>query len=1041
MWETPLPDAAKKISEIIAHAVEAERASIWLMNHTRSCIEQLDLFTVSTQQHQSGQRLLRSDYPKYFSALDFHRIINAGNAHSDPCTAEFSRHYLTPLNISSLLDGTIRVGGRVAGVICLEHIGPTRQWTEAEAQFAVSVADLFSQLIVRQETLRAKQRLDAVNAMQSAILNSANYTIISTDRNGIILTANAAAERMTGYSERELIGISTPELFHDQQEMITRAQQLSQELGYKIEPGFEVFVAKARSGIADERRWTFVRKDKSRLTVALSVTAIFDSRGEVEGFVGIAADTSATDALLLNDSRYKALIESAGDGIMITEGDIFVDCNSATLKIFACDRKQFIGQPPYLFSPEFQPDGRSSKESALEKIYAALEGTTQIFEWTHTRLDGSLFPAEVTLNKINDDSNTRLMAIVRDVSGRKKAEQQLELNSKEILQQNRNLQSIFQLSRSLSGLKDNQKIAAAAIASIEQLNSECRPTIALINKNIGSFFPPISTAGEASLIEISDCAHVRELFAVAETLEPEPIFITHSVNMDVKWTQIATAIGKRYPLNSLVFLPLVYGQQFLGFILICFDKKKTFSQGDRETFVSMSKTVAMAIANAWSFADITFRANHDALTQLANRTFLHIRFNTWLNNSEEYPEAAMMLIDLNRFKEINDALGHHTGDILLKIIAKKLTEIFQDHKNVLVARLGGDEFALLLLGSQEKRDKDFYALKVLEALADPIVIEELEMQLTASIGFSTFPEHGNNSHDLLRAADVAMYSAKKQGKSIAVYDPEHDSNTLERLQLITDLNNAIDNKQLVLHYQPKVEVESQQIIGFEALVRWQHPTQGLIYPDRFIPFAEVTDLVVSLTDTVLEMALAQQAGWKELGMNYSVAVNLSARNLIGSHLYKRLESLLKKYQTKPGELELEITETSLMIDPEHAEKLLQDISALGVKISIDDFGTGYSSLSYLRRLPIEALKIDRVFVTHLCNNPQDEVIVRSTIGLAHNLGLEVVAEGVEDQRTVELLTSLGCNQMQGYYLSRPLPWEKIEFSLKNNSFIHWSQNT
>jgi EAL domain-containing protein (putative c-di-GMP-specific phosphodiesterase class I) len=302
----------------------------------------------------------------------------------------------------------------------------------------------------------------------------------------------------------------------------------------------------------------------------------------------------------------------------------------------------------------------------------------------------------------------------------------------------------------------------------------------------------------------------------------------------------------------------------------------------------------------------------------------------------------------------------------------------------------------------------------------------MRLEIDASIGISLYPRDGKDGHALLRTADVAMYEAKIHGGGIAFYDVATDKHSPERLAIMAELGNAVRENQLLLHYQPKFDMRKQEINGFEALVRWQHPRLGLLYPERFIPFAEVSEVIFPLTHFVLQQALEQQQEWKAAGQHFTVAVNISARNLRDDRCADLIQGLLKKYDTQPGDLELEITETALMHDPEGAACRLERIAALGVKLSIDDFGTGFSSLGYLRRLPIHTLKIDRLFVEDMLVNEQDANIVRSTIGLAHNLNLEVIAEGVESAATQSLLGEMGCDLIQGYHLSRPMPWEDIK---------------
>jgi diguanylate cyclase (GGDEF)-like protein/PAS domain S-box-containing protein len=419
------------------------------------------------------------------------------------------------------------------------------------------------------------------------------------------------------------------------------------------------------------------------------------------------------------------------------------------------------------------------------------------------------------------------------------------------------------------------------------------------------------------------------------------------------------------------------------------------------------------------------QAHHDALTGLVNRALLHRDFPWLVGAAGGAGSAALLLMDLDRFKEINDTLGHHVGDTMLQQVAARLTATIAAAGGGLVCRLGGDEFALLLPGTADRPEPAAVAERVLAALRQPFVIGSLNLEIGASIGIALYPKDGADSHALLRSADVAMYLAKKNHAGIASYNADLDTNTPERLALITDLHQALSNDELLLYYQPKLDLASREVVGFEALVRWQHPRLGLLQPAAFVELAEMGELIHPLTLRVIELALLERQRWRAAGRSYTVAVNISARNLLDADFVSHVARLVDRYEVGAGELEFELTETALVHDPEGAVAILGEISALGVKLSIDDFGTGYSSLSYLRRMPLNALKIDRMFVRSLVDSANDLIIVRSTIGLAQNLGLKVIAEGVEDAAALQRLSELGCDQVQGYFISRPLPAEQI----------------
>jgi len=413
------------------------------------------------------------------------------------------------------------------------------------------------------------------------------------------------------------------------------------------------------------------------------------------------------------------------------------------------------------------------------------------------------------------------------------------------------------------------------------------------------------------------------------------------------------------------------------------------------------------------------QALHDGLTGLPNRTMLTDRLRHALQQSSRtFAPVALLMMDLDQFKEVNDALGHDHGDRLLIEMSRRLQRELPQADTV--ARLGGDEFAVLLTKEGNLEGARHVADQITAALEQPFHLGGISLQVNASIGIAVYPEHAVDAETLARRADVAMYTAKRTGGGAAVYSPEHDQSSVRRLALLGELRRAIAENELTLHYQPVIELATGVVHAVEALVRWEHPTHGLMPPAEFIELAEVSGLIQPLTRWVLEHAVDQIVAWRELDIRLRVAVNLSVRNLYDIELAPWLNTLLLDRGVDAGLLTLEITESELMDDPLYAMEVLGKLKALGVATSIDDFGTGYSSLAYLKNLPIDELKIDRSFVGSMVDDDSDLTIVRSTIDLSHNLGLDVVAEGVENAETLDRLADLGCDRAQGYHLSRPL---------------------
>lgn len=504
------------------------------------------------------------------------------------------------------------------------------------------------------------------------------------------------------------------------------------------------------------------------------------------------------------------------------------------------------------------------------------------------------------------------------------------------------------------------------------------------------------------------------------------------------------------PLSQCLLMDFDGGiEQFIcdGYRLQDYDTELIDEDGDKQSF----QISAMGIVEEgylhrfWATTrDITekkrymerleYQATHDSLTLLPNRNKLYQELERSLLHRKPDQKMALMLLDLDRFKEINDTLGHQAGDKLLKQIGPRLEVELAEFPSV-VARLGGDEFAILLSRIRNNQQAVVIGHRVLDAIRHPFEVEGLHTEISVSVGITICPDQADDVSTLMRFADVAMYHAKSERKGVSVYQTDYDPHTPKRLALMSDLGRAIREDQLELYFQPKINIAERQVYGFEALLRWHHPEMGFIPPNEFIPLVEMTELIHPMTLWVLENTISQAKRWQLQGYEFSAAANLSAQNLLGDFLVERLDRLLKKYQLPAHLLELEITESTIMVDPERALRVLNGIAQLGITLAIDDFGTGYSSLAYLKRLPVRTLKIDGSFVTAMLDDEQDEIIVHSTINLAHNLGLKVVAEGVEDEQVLERLRQQGCDQAQGYFIEKPQPAEKVDAWLASSEWV------
>ena len=703
---------------------------------------------------------------------------------------------------------------------------------------------------------RIEVEVKRLSAWQQAALDASSYCIISTDTKGVIATFNRTAQILLGYKPEQVIGKLTPEVIHDPNEVAAYALELSDELGERVEPGFEAFVARSRRGEVDEREWTYIHKNGTRIPVLLAVTAIRDRDQEIVGFLGIAADLSESkrvqQSLKDTESRYQALFDSAGEAIfLLNQKGSILECNPAAEKLFGYQQGDMISKRLDELSPDHQPDGSRSPDKASRHIRGSFSGGPQFFGWSCERQDGVTFDAEVSLTTVKIADMPHLLATIRDVTERKQFEQQL-----------------------------------------------------------------------------------------------------------------------------------------------------------------------------------AYQADHDSLTGLPNRKALHAAFENFRSMLDASQRAmAMLLLDLDRFKEINDTVGHHHGDLVLAMIGPRLQAVCAE-RSATVARLGGDEFAVLVETNGHADDVMSLSRELLNSLRKPCVAKGIETIVDASVGIALYPEHGRDSHDLLRAADVAMYEAKRRSIGVKLYEEEIDEYSRQRLSLATELAQAVIQDQLLLHYQPKISIATGEVEGFEALVRWQHPDRGLLYPGAFMDLVEIGEVIHPFTQAVIEIAVRDKKRLHQLGYRQPVAINLSARSLRDAECVEKLDATLRRHHLPAGEVAMELTESSVMHDPERAIAILNNFKHLGVSIAIDDFGTGYSSLTYLRQLPVSALKIDRSFVIEMLTSSQDAAIVRSTIALAHSLELKTIAEGVENEQTLAFLQAMNCDQAQGYGICRPQPLEQLVDWLK-----------
>lgn len=529
----------------------------------------------------------------------------------------------------------------------------------------------------------------------------------------------------------------------------------------------------------------------------------------------------------------------------------------------------------------------------------------------------------------------------------------------------------------------------------------------------------------------ADTQQGQGLIATAiRTIKPQA---SHDLSLVFNREEAATSNG----IGSAIAFPLAIQGKVVGALLICAPEADAFNTEEHKLLHQAAQDIAVAISVLRTRVEhdqvLEYMAYYDALTGLPNRLMVEKLLRRAMAEAGRTGRSlALAIIDVNRLWEINDAVGFHQGDQLLKEIANRIKPLFRG--DMTVARMRGDEFSVLLPSTTAEQ-----ALKAVQdvqnVLKEPFIIGDLNLEISAVIGVSLYPQHGKDAPQIIRHADVAMHQAKKSGKPYAFYTAEDDEDYAKRLALISELRQAIASKQLVLHYQPKMRMSDGSICGMEALVRWNHPTRGMVPPDEFISIAEQTGLIAPLTDLVLRMAMQQCVQWRSAGLQVPVAINLSARLLRDLDLPEKIRRVLNEHRAHGSWLEIEITEGGVMEEPERALDILTQLSKMGIALFIDDFGTGYSSLAYLKKLPVDAVKIDKSFVIDMLDQDDSSKIVRSTIALAHDLGLKVVAEGVEDQATLDVLGTLQCDVAQGFLLSRPVATEHIAALLRKFPWV------
>ena len=766
-------------------------------------------------------------------------------------------------------------------------------------------------------------------------------------------------------------------------------------------------------------------------------TIVQDPQGQPRYVHGVMFDITdrktADDALKQSEKSFRVLFENHPHPMWVYNRETFqiLEVNQAAIEIYGYSRAEF----QRLRITDFRPAAEVPrlltyvKENSAKKLNRA-------GYWRHQTKAGQIIDVEVTSHPLEFEGRNAQLVVAQEVTERRKMESEREVLLNSERQQRKRAEALYRISDSIIKLESIRAILQTVVDSVVaalQIRRAVIYTFDLENRKVldyieggASSIPPIPF--EELLDGLSGWVIRQRKPAFSPKGEPDP-----------RESPAVQARRAAFHVGSLLVVPMIYRDEVLGTITISrFEHESDFDEQDIDLIALLANQTAVAIEQRRLAEQLAYQAQHDALTGLPNRSLFEDRLQQAIALAERSGKrVALFFIDLDRFKQINDTLGHHVGDELLKQVALRLAE--QVRRSDTLARMGGDEFTLILGNLKHPADALRIAQKLLTVLSQPFQVRGHEFYVTGSIGISVYPDDGMDTAILQRNADSAMYRAKQRGKNTyQLFKPEMNEAAVERLQLENYLRKALDRLELITYYQPYIDLVTGRVIGTEALLRWQHPELGLVPPGKFIPVAEDSGLIVRIGAWVIEEACRQTKAWQDAGHGpLRVSVNVSPVQFTQIDFVKTVERALLASGLEPCYLELELTEGIVMQDIERAVAYMTELRTLGVRFSIDDFGTGYSSLAYLQKLPIDNLKIDRSFIMNLePGHPLSASglsLVKTIMALAHNLALHVTAEGVETPKQLRFLQETGCDQAQGFLLAKPQMAREIE-KLFGNTF-------
>ena len=845
-----------------------------------------------------------------------------------------------------------------------------------------------------------------------ALVDDPDSAVCMLDREGRVTHLNVAAEGILGWMQAEVLGKDLHQVMHSAaQAACPAAPGEPCTLHAILSPG-----KPARAGDAE-----LTTRDGTAIHVAYSSSPIFGSEG-VQGtvftFHDATEDLRAIDSLRKSEERYRSLVEASPDGIVVTDLYGYI----TTVNQRAAGLYGYVSPGDMVGRRAMELIALVDRGRALEDARTArAAGGVRYGEYTALKPDGSTFPVEIRVTIIKDDKGDpeAFIQACTDITERRRTEETLQVS--EICAATQNAATV--------ALAQSVTVGEAVTNLIRTVgeNADWDAAIAWLLDERDSVLRYHSvwrreSLDVAALEDVSrQLSHACGDDLPGRVWESGTTTWIHDIVSDTNFPR--ALVASRIGLRAAVGVPVLLDGSVRGVM-------EFFSRDAQKASEDLTRTMSTISAQLGQFMKrkeaenaLEHQARHDALTTLPNRMLLRERLErAFLAARGQDVALALLLMDLDRFKEVNDTLGHHYGDLLLQQVGLRVRSALRNADTV--ARLGGDEFAVLLpatdlVGARVMADK------ILKIVEQPYRLEAHQVDVGVSIGIAVFPQHGDDVQTLMQRADIAMYAAKRATVGHAVYAAEQDDHSPDRLALMAELRQVIEQKRLLVHYQPKINLKTGHIESVEALARWHHPRHGMIPPDQFIPLAEKSGLIRPLSYSVLDQALRQCRNWQQAGMGLNVAVNLSAENLHDPQLVTVISELLEMHGLDPGSLTGEITESAIMGRSAQASEAVARLHDMGIRISVDDFGIGHSSLAYLRQLPVHEVKIDKSFVMDMARQDDDAFIARSVIDLGHKLGLEVVAEGVETSEIRGMLDSMDCDHAQGFHLSRPLPASEL----------------